>query len=211
MENLLSNLQTRALNGWATVTSFLRLLFIKAAVPMLTIAILLTLLLKVDQTEEIIYDVLGRLTVGKYWGGNYTQLGQTTYWAIYFATVLLAVVVYLSLLTLAKDYGESTLVWKPRLLAVANFAVLIVVSAVHFMMLQITCRMGGGLIGIPFIAITLSVLLIAICLQINRKRLAERLAIGLFIVQLVIIALLIWLTYGRAFYLFWAQVQILGP
>src|SRR5690348_16019351 len=135
MENGLSYLRTWVLNGWATVTSLLHLLFIRATVPVLVIRALLVLLLAVDQTKEVLYDIFGRLVVAQFWGAAYELVALTTYAAISFATALLAVTVYLSLLRLAMDDGgKITPAWSPRLIAVANLAALVVVSAVHFML-----------------------------------------------------------------------------
>jgi hypothetical protein len=226
MENLLSNLQTRTLNGWAKATSFLRplyingwapvtsllrLLFIRAAVPTLTIAVLLALLLKVDQAEEILFDVLGRLVVSPYWGDAYLELGKNTYWAVFFATALLAVVVYLSLLMLAKkesayetekkdDGGKSTSAWSPRLLAVANLALLVIVMAVHFSLLLCAEVRGHvpSLFLAPLFFITVSVIIAAFSFQSRM----EWLVTGFTIAQIVVIMALASGAYDNTWKLF---------
>ncbi len=113
-------------------------LFDRAAVPLLALAVLLLLLLLVDQSRDVLRDVFDRLVLGtRDWGASYARAAHLAYAAIWVSSFLLASIVGLSALALATPAGGSAdpdAARRSRLTSIFLFVVTI--CAVHATFVQ---------------------------------------------------------------------------
>jgi hypothetical protein len=117
--------------------------FRRAVIPVLAVAALVTLVLAVDQTHDLLVDVVGRIVVGapENFGGSYQRVGLIAYFHLWIGTLLLALAAGLSLLALEpgdsprpKERVSSASLGRAALLGLA------VLGTIHFSLLQVGLR-----------------------------------------------------------------------